>query len=112
MANGHIRLSIKKFDVYKTISEFEECTRKAQQAFGEMFLKSATPYVPYEFGPLRASGRVEDGGRIIIWQTPYARRWFYEPANFKTPGTGNRWDLKAEGLHMSEWEEKIAGYYK
>ena len=45
-------------------------------------------------------GTIIGSGRIVQ-QTPYARRWYYEPANFNgKPHRGNRWfhRMKADNL--------------
>ena len=52
-----------------------------------------TPYVPKDTGALRdatVSASAEKG--TVTYSTPYARRWFYTNADFKTPGTGSDWN--------------------
>lgn len=62
-------------------------------------------FVPEKDGNLRQSGQVSADGKQLVWYSPYARRHFYAPGGWKytTPGTGPRWDLKAEGIFMSDW---------
>ena len=42
-------------------------------------------------GRLKDSGHIEDG-TDVVWQAPYARRWYYEDANFQgAPQRGTYW---------------------
>ena len=56
------------------------------------------PYVPFDEagmyphpGRLRESVHIEDG-TDVVWSTTYARRWYYENANFQgAPRRGRLW---------------------
>ncbi|MGM0282839.1 MULTISPECIES: minor capsid protein [unclassified Enterococcus] len=62
-------------------------------------------FVPEKDGDLRKMSNVAPDGSQIEWISVYARRQFYAPGgwNYTTPGTGPRWDLKAEPIFMSDW---------
>ena len=65
-------------------------------------LRLCTPYVPWDRGILNASGTSSTfvGSGEVRYSTPYARRWYYEPANFQgAPKRGNYWfeRMKNEG---------------
>lgn len=72
---------------------------------GQM-LMDMTPFVPMSNaksrGTLRGSAHLN--GNVLSWNTPYARRRFYEEnVNFTTPGTGARWDNRAKAVNMDSW---------
>lgn len=72
---------------------------------GQM-LMDMTPFVPMSNaksrGTLRGSAHLI--GTVLSWNTPYARRRFYEEnVNFTTPGTGARWDKRAKAVNMDSW---------
>lgn len=70
------------------------------QAFRDM-----QPYVPMEFGDLRASGHVVDHETIEWGGLVYVPVQYYTQfQNYTTPGTGPYWDKVASGNHMSSWE--------
>lgn len=62
-------------------------------------------FVPEKDGDLRKMSNVAPDSSQIEWISAYARRQFYAPGGWKytTPGTGPRWDLKAEAIFMSDW---------
>lgn len=74
----------------------------AQKYVDSEVLRLCMPRVPFETGELLRSGTRETqiGSGRVIYQTPYARRWYYEPANFfGAPMRGNYWfeRMKNEG---------------
>lgn len=57
-------------------------------------LKRCTPYIPWDTGTLNRSGQLHTaiGSGKVVYNTPYARRWYYEPAKFQgAPRRGNYW---------------------
>lgn len=57
-------------------------------------IRLMAPYTPFEIGTLvgSATAKTSIGTGKIVQQTPYAKRWYYEPANFNgAPMRGNRW---------------------
>lgn len=57
-------------------------------------LRRCEPYVPRDTGELIRSGvrNTEVGSGKVVYNTPYARRWYYEPAKFQgAPKRGNYW---------------------
>lgn len=43
---------------------------------------------------------------LIVWETPYARRQYWEIQTALTPGTTWRWIETAKRAHYPEWQEK------
>ncbi len=79
----------------------------ANQAMADM-----NQYVPAKSHVLRLSVSIGIDGSSIHYNTPYAAYQFYNqfpPENYTIPGTGGRWDEKAKGIHMSEWEKAFLG---
>lgn len=74
----------------------------ANRILAGQMLMDMTPFVPFRKGTLRGTGHVY--GNVLIWNTPYARRRFYEEnVQFSTPGTGARWDNRAKAVNMDSW---------
>lgn len=75
---------------------------KAQQYVDSEVLRRCDPFVPKDTGELIRSGIRETrlGSGRVVYRTPYARRWYYHPANFQgAPKRGNYWfeRMKASG---------------
>ena len=57
-------------------------------------LRRCAPMVPFDSGALNRSGTTNTrlGSGEVRYATPYARRWYYRPANFTgAPMRGNYW---------------------
>ena len=57
-------------------------------------LRLTAPFVPKDTGALIESGIINTkiGSGEVIYNTPYARRWYYMPAQFQgAPQRGNYW---------------------
>ena|SRR5690625_4646487 len=82
----------------------ERMTRLGQYALVNQVHTDMTPYVPMLRGDLRNQSNVTLDNKAVIYNVPYARRRFYEPATrYTTSGTGPRWDLKAKAIHGASW---------
>lgn len=67
---------------------------RAQQYVDSEVLRRCDPFVPKDTGELIRSGIRETklGSGRVVYRTPYARRWYYEPARFQgAPKRGNYW---------------------
>ena len=75
--------------------------RGTQAFIDSKCLQLCDPLVPKDTGILKQSGimHTQIGSGEVRYRTPYARRWYYMPANFqqgsgrgtKTVGRGNYW---------------------
>lgn len=77
---------------------------KAQSFVDSEVLRLCTPYVPKDSGELIRSGIRETklGGGEVKYRTPYARRWYYQPAQFQgAPTRGNYWFEKMKNNHLN-----------
>ena len=43
---------------------------------------------------------------VIVWETPYARRQYWEIKTALTPGTTWRWVETAKKKHLKTWQDK------
>lgn len=84
--------------------------RNGRRAFANQALADMNPFVPFKEGPLRQATSIAMDGSQIDYHMPYAKRQFYvQHSNYTTPKTGPRWDEKAKGLHISDWEKAFIG---
>ncbi len=77
---------------------------EAQKFVDSEVLKRCNPYVPKDNGELIRSGTRETriGSGRVVYRTPYARRWYYEPANFQEGE-----DSKPKGKRGNYWFERM-----
>lgn len=67
---------------------------RVQQFIDTQCLQLCEPMIPKDTGALINSGitNTRIGSGEVKWSTPYARRWYYMPANFQeAPERGNYW---------------------
>jgi hypothetical protein len=75
-----------------------ESRGKAQKYIDSEVLRLCEPYVPKDQDTLIKSGITNTviGSGTVKWKTPYARKWYYTPANFQgAPMRGNYWGQRA-----------------
>lgn len=83
-------------------------------------LRLCDPLVPKDTGALKQSGiaHTQVGSGEIRYRTPYARRWYYMPADFQegegkaNPWRGNYWFERMKNDHKDKilaGAKKIAG---
>lgn len=68
-------------------------------------IRRMSPYTPFRDGALvgSATGKTSVGSGKVQQQTPYAKRWYYEPANFNgAPMRGNRWFERMKQSHKAD----------
>lgn len=91
-----------KFDGVLEMDDFTQMLAKrglqengaVQRYIDSEVLRLCDPYVPRLSGDLIDSGEISTviGSGVVEYNTPYARRWHYEPANFSgAPKRGNYW---------------------
>lgn len=80
-----------------------------QQFIDTECLRLCAPKVPKDTGALIESGNINTkvGSGQIEYRTPYARKWYYIPANFQeAPERGNYWFDRMKQQHK---EQILAG---
>lgn len=75
---------------------------EVQRFIDSEVLRLCEPMVPFDQGILIESGIINTvvGSGQVKYRTPYARRWYFMPANFQeSPRRGNYWfeRMKNEG---------------
>lgn len=79
---------------------------RVQQFIDTQCLQLCEPMIPKDAGALINSGitNTKIGSGEVKWSTPYARRWYYMPANFQeAPQRGNYWFERMK----SQYKEQI-----
>ncbi|MGF3141258.1 minor capsid protein [Facklamia sp. P13064] len=90
---------------------------KAKMILTEQIVKDSNEYVPMLEGVLKGSALSNSDYKngIAVWQTPYARRLYYNPQfNFSkdaNPKAGGLWFERAKSNHLKEWQDIIAKEY-
>lgn len=93
--------------------KLEAMHKNGQRALDAQVLKDSNYYAPMDQGDLIQSGIrfTNPGSGMIMWQTPYARRLYYNPQyNFskdKNPNAGGLWFEIAKSRHVKEWEKIV-----
>lgn len=88
---------------------------KVQQFIDTECLKLCAPKVPKDSNTLIESGNANTkiGSGQLEYRTPYARRWYYMPANFsEAPERGNYWFERMKQQHKEQilaGAKKVAG---
>ena len=80
---------------------------KVQQFIDSETLRYCEPLVPKDSNALIESGKINTqiGSGRVNYHTPYARRWYYMPAQFsESPTRGNYW---FERMKQNGGKEKI-----
>ena len=90
---------------------------RVQKFIDSECLRLSAPFMPYDQHTLIESGQLntQAGSGEVKWRTPYARRWYYMPANFskeKNPQAGNYWFDRMKAQHKQQildGAKKVAG---
>lgn len=75
----------------------------AQRFIDSECIRLMDPYTPFQYGTLKSAPNIQSGGGKIVQQTPYAKRWYYEKANFReAPRRGNKWFARMAKNHKHD----------
>ena len=89
-----------------------------QPLLDERVLKDSNYYIPADIWNLRDSSLMHSdiGGGKLVWQTPYARRLYYNPQyNFSTdknPKASGLWFEEAKAQNKKHWLDIAKKVYK
>lgn len=105
-----------KFDVKLELKDLgkrqKALLKKAEYTLAQQVMKDSNKYVPMQDGTLKDSvftNSLPDQGKVV-WNTPYARRRYYEPANLSktpNPNASLKWFEVAKTKHLKEWIKAI-----
>lgn len=91
------------FDNVKALKKRDlETGGKVQSYIDSECIRRMDPYTPKDVGTLIGSATTQTsiGSGRIVQQMPYAKRRYYEPANFQgAPMRGNRWFERMKSSH-------------
>lgn len=82
-----------------------ESSGNVQRFIDSECLRLTAPFVPKDTGALIESGTVNTkiGSGEVIYNTPYARRWYYMPAQFQgAPERGNYFFERMKQQHKEQ----------
>lgn len=107
-----------RFDITVDLTQMERrllrrFPQRAQRELDGQVLKDSNKYIPKDTGNLEASGirNTQVGNGKVIWDTPYARRLYYNPQyNFSkdtNPLAGGLWFERAKAAHKDDWVNMI-----
>lgn len=90
-------------DIYSSISG--QNALRGRYDMGNQMISDMNRFVPRKSGDLRQHVMLTDNAEQIHYTQIYARRHFYAPGNwnYTTPGTGPRWDQKAQAMYSENW---------
>lgn len=106
MSNGFV------FNVNTTLHITENMKPKLKQAqfiLDTQIIKDSNYFIPMDTGMLRDSALSASaiGEGRVVWNTPYARRLYYNPKyNFskdKNPNARGLWFEAAKHAHLNQW---------
>lgn len=92
-------------DWAKLQRRFTGNVEQAQQALDSQILADTEPFVPFDQGDLARSGIRSEPG-FIKWDTPYARKQYYDLPNksrARHPAATTYWFEAAKALHRRKW---------
>ena len=91
------------FNQEKAIEKRDLKTKgKVQSFIDSECIRLMDSYTPKDIGTLigAATKNTSIGSGRIVQQTPYAKRWYYENANFQgAPMRGNKWFERMKASH-------------
>ena len=103
-----------EFDKTKVKAKISSNVNRAQMALSVQVLKDSNYYCPDAEGTLMRSGRVEDSGTAVSWDTPYARAQYHGFPNKrkdKNPNALMKWFEAAKAVKLKAWEALVNREY-
>ena len=98
-----------KIDVNESMiaSKVQIAWEKSLFALSSQILGDCNQYVKFDRGALEsssyASSRLSKG--VLIWNTPYAKRQYWEIKTSLTPGRTWKWCETAKKKHRADWQK-------
>lgn len=96
-------------DTQKLKSKTKSSHHAAQMQLDQDVLKDSNYFIPMDTGELMRSGirHTQIGSGRIVWNTPYARRLYYNPqydfSHDVNPNAGGLWFERAKSIHKKDW---------
>jgi hypothetical protein len=89
----------------------------AQFHLDQQVIKDSNYFIPKDTGNLEGSALLSSniGKGRIFWNTPYARKLYYNPQyNFshdKNPNAKGLWFEEAKAIHLPEWTRMVKAQF-
>jgi hypothetical protein len=85
-------------------AKVKKMVKLGQFALANQVHADSNMYAPMLSTDLRNQSNISADNKQIVYNTPYARRQYYNQfINYTTPGTGPKWDQKAKSIHKNDW---------
>src|SRR5690625_3570279 len=100
-----------KIDMGDIAKKVEGSVEHSQSILDQQVLKDSNVYIPKDRGYLEQSSLMHTkiGTGEIVWETPYARRLYYNPQyNFskdRNPNASGLWFEQAKSQRLKSWIE-------
>lgn len=107
-----------EIDTAKLLAKSASAEKRAQEQLDQDVIKDSNYYIPKDKSTLEGSALIASqiGKGKVIWDTPYARRLYYNPGyNFSTdknPNARGLWFEAAKAKKRSEWLQNAQANYK
>jgi len=93
-----------RVDLSATLARLRDITERGQYALANQVLSDSNLYVPELSGDLKRLSYITNNNKQIVWSQPYANYQYYgQFTNYTKPGTGGRWDQRAQERHLQDW---------
>lgn len=104
MGNVRVVIHSKHLTIQRLRSVYE---KGALPILAEQILSDCNTYVRMQDGTLADSARIENGGKHLTWNTPYAKKVYYtgKPLRNKNKKATLRWCEIAERIFSKSWAE-------
>lgn len=88
-------------------TKISKALKETQKFVDSECLRHCAPLMPFDQHTLIESGQINTqiGSGQVKWRTPYARRWYYMPADFSkehNPEAGNYWFERMKQQRLEE----------
>ncbi len=86
----------------------EKAVEKAQRFLDQEVIRTCAPYIPFDTGALESSGErsTKIGSGVVTWNTPYAKKQYYEGGSKGLRGA--KWFDRAKADHEEDWKSGVA----
>lgn len=97
------------FNESAVLKRITENIDRARLLLAERVKDDGNIFIPLDTGLLRSTGRVEEDGRAVTWNTPYGQYVYYPERKGitihtdKNPNATGHWFEVAKNLKVEEW---------
>lgn len=95
-------------DTEQVAAKVKGAWEKGLYALSAQVLQDCNEFVKYDQGTLESSSytasRLADG--VLVWETAYAKRQYWEIQTSLTPGRTWKWCETAKKRHLARWKEQ------